>query len=92
ILAGHRWQQFWEDNAQRPNEMPIQDVNDMAQVISGLSDGTTISQPYPEVAWAPDAIELSSNGAKAKIDTVPKYVEAYKASVNEMSEAYVYSG
>ena len=92
ILAGHRWQQFWEDNAQRPNEMSIQYFNDMAQVISGLLDGTTISQPYPEVAWAPDAIELSSNGAKAKIDTLPKYVEAYKASVNEMSEAYVYSG
>lgn len=92
ILAGHRWQQFWQDNAQRPNEMSIQYFNDMAQVISGLLDGTTISKPYPEVAWAPDAIELSSNGAKAKIDTLPKYVETYKASVNEMSEAYVYSG
>lgn len=92
ILAGHRWQQFWQDNEQRPNEMSIQYFNDMAQVISGLLDGTTISKPYPEVAWAPDAIELSSNGAKAKIDTLPKYVETYKASVNEMSEAYVYSG
>lgn len=92
ILAGHRWQQFWQDNEQRPNEMSIQYFNDMAQVISGLLDGTTISKPYTEVAWAPDAIELSSNGAKAKIDTLPKYVETYKASVNEMSEAYVYSG
>lgn len=92
ILAGHRWQQFWENNEQRPNEMSIQYFNDMAQVINGLLDGTTISKPYSEVAWAPDAIELSSNGAKAKIDTLPKYVEAYKASVNDMSEAYVYSG
>lgn len=92
ILAGHRWQQFWEDNHERPNEMTIQYFNDMAQVISGLLDGTTISKPYSQVAWAPDAIELSSNGAKAKIDTLPKYVEAYKASVNTMQEAYVYSG
>lgn len=92
ILAGHRWQQFWEDNAQRPNEMSIQYFNDMAQVLSGLLDGTTISEAYDAVTWAPDAIELSSNGAKAKIDTLPKYVEAYKASVNAMDEAYVYSG
>ena len=92
ILAGHRWQQFDESNAQRPNEMSIQYFNDMAQVINGILDGTTVSNPYDAVAWAPDAIELSSNGAKAKIDTLPKYVEAYKASVNSMEEAYVYSG
>lgn len=92
ILAGHRWQQFWENNAQRPGEMSIQYFNDMAQVISGLLDGTTITSKYNEVAWASDAIELSSNGAKAKIDTLPKFVEAYKASVNQMDEAYVYSG
>mgnify|MGYP007094889965 CR=1 FL=1 len=66
ILAGHRWQQFWEDNAQRPNEMSIQYFNDMAQVISGLLDGTTISNSYTAASWAPDAVELSSNGAKAK--------------------------
>ena len=89
ILAGHRWQQFWENNAQRPNEMSIQYFNDMAQVISGLLDGTTITEDYS--AWE-GAIELSSNGAKAKIDTMPEYVEAYKASVNDMKEAYVYSG
>jgi len=92
ILAGHRWQQFDESNPQRPNEMSIQYFNDMAQVISGLLDGTTISSPYDIVAWAPDAIELSSNGAKAKIDTLPEYVDAYKAAVNAMDEAYVYSG
>lgn len=92
ILAGHRWQQFWEDNAQRPNEMSIQYFNDMAQVISGLLDGTTISNSYTAASWAPDAVELSSNGAKAKIDTLPKYIEAYKKAVNQMQEAYVYSG
>ena len=81
ILAGHRWQQFWEDNAQRPNEMSIQYFNDMAQVISGLLDGTTISNSYTAASWAPDAVELSSNGAKAKIDTLPKYIEAYKKAV-----------
>lgn len=91
ILAGHRWQQFDESNPQRPNEMSIQYFNDMAQVINGLLDGTTISNPYNVVAWAPDAIELSSNGAKAKIDTRPEFVEAYKAAVNAMDEAYVYS-
>ena len=32
------------------------------------------------------------NGAKAKIDTLPKYIEAYKKAVNQMQEAYVYSG
>lgn len=92
ILAGHRWQQFWEDNKQRPGEMSIQYFNDMNQVISGLMDGTTLTSPYSSVSWAPDAIELSSNGAKAKIDTLPKYVEAYKQGVNKMAEAYVYSG
>lgn len=92
ILAGHRWQQFSESNPQRPNEMTIQYFNDMAQVINGLLDGTTVSSPYDVVAWAPDAIELSSNGAKAKIDTLPKYVEAYKKSVNQMDEAFIYSG
>ena len=92
ILAGHRWQQFAESNPQRPNEMSIQYFNDMAQVIKGTLDGTTVSNPYTVVAWAPDAIELSSNGAKAKIDTLPKYVEAYKKSVNAMDEAFVYSG
>lgn len=61
-------------------------------MINGLLDGTTISSPYDVVEWALDAIELSSNGAKAKIDTLPKYVDAYKASVNVMDEAYVYSG
>ena len=37
ILAGHRWQQFWEDNAQRPNEMSIQYFNDMAQSMLKLT-------------------------------------------------------
>lgn len=92
ILAGHRWQQFSESNPERPNEMSIQYFNDMGQVLSGLLDGTTVSKPYTVVAWAPDAIELSSNGAKAKIDTLPKYVEAYKKSVNQMDEAFIYSG
>lgn len=91
ILAGHRWQQFWDANEQRPNEMSIQYFNDMAQVINGLLDGTTITSDYSVKTFGDDAIELSSNGAKAKIDTLPKYVEAYKASVNEMAEAYVYS-
>ena len=91
ILAGHRWQQFDASNPERPNEMTIQYFNDMAQVISGLLNGTTITKPYDVVTWAPDAIELSSNGAKAKIDTLPKYVEAYKKSVTNMQEAFVYS-
>ena len=72
--------------------MSIQYFNDMAQVISGLLDGTTISNSYTAASWAPDAVELSSNGAKAKIDTLPKYIEAYKKAVNQMQEAYVYSG
>ena len=91
ILAGHRWQQFDESNAQRPEEMTIQYFNDMAQVITGLSDGTTIQSPYDAVAWASDAIELSSNGAKAKIDTLPEFVETYLESINTMDEAYIYS-
>ena len=91
ILAGHRWQQFDQSNPERPEEMSIQYFNDMAQVINGLMDGTTITEPYDVVAWAPDAIELSSNGAKAKIDTLPTFVEAYKNSVNQMDEAYIYS-
>ncbi len=92
ILCGHRWQQFWEGNEERPGEMTIQYFNDMAQVITGILDGTTISEEYTDASFAPDAVELSSNGAKAKIDTLPKYVEAYKESVYAMDEAYVYSG
>ncbi|MCF0114958.1 MAG: hypothetical protein HUJ56_06350, partial [Erysipelotrichaceae bacterium] len=34
---------------------------------------------------------LSANGAKAKIDTLPSIVEAYKQAVNAMDEAFVYS-
>ena len=73
ILAGHRWQQFWDQNDERPGEMSIQYFNDMAQVIKGLSDGTTVSKPYS--AGAVTGIELSSNGAKAKIDTTQEYVD-----------------
>lgn len=57
--------------------MSIQYFNDMAQVISGLLDGTTISNSYTAASWAPDAVELSSNGAN---DTLPKYIEAYESS------------
>lgn len=89
ILAGHRWQQFWDQNDERPGEMSIQYFNDMAQVIKGLSDGTTVSKPYS--AGAVTGIELSSNGAKAKIDTKQEYVDTYLKQLNQMSEAYVYS-
>ncbi len=88
ILAGHRWQQFWENNPQRPNEMSIQYFNDMAQVIGGLSDGTTLKSDYP--VWE-GAIELSSNGAKAKVDTLPELVDAYLDDLYKMDEAYIYS-
>lgn len=88
ILAGHRWQQFWEANAQRPNEMSIQYFNDMAQVINGLMDGTTLQEDYS--AWE-GAVELSSNGAKAKVDTLPSIIEDYMDSVYKMDQAYVYS-
>lgn len=89
ILAGHRWQQFWSENAERPNEMSIQYFNDMAQVIIGLTDGTTISKPYDGGIFK--GIELSSNGVKAKIDTTQQIVDTYVSSINQMQEAYVYS-
>ena len=89
ILAGHRWQQFWEDNTQRPGEMSIQYFNDMSQVITGLSDGTTVSTDYTAGTFT--GIELSSNGAKAKIDTTQAYVDTYLNELNKMDEAYVYS-
>ena len=69
--------------------MSIQYFNDMAQVIKGLSDGTTVSKPYS--AGAVTGIELSSNGAKAKIDTKQEYVDTYLKQLNQMSDAYVYS-
>ena len=89
ILAGHRWQQFWETNPQRPGEMSIQYFNDMNQVISGLMDGTTLQEDYSST-WE-GAIELSSNGAKAKVDTLPEYVTGYMDAFYKMDEAYVYS-
>ena len=88
VLAGHRWQQFWEQNAQRPGEISIQYFNDMAQVISGLLNGSTLKQDYSP--WE-GGIELSSNGAKAKIDTLPEFIDAYIEAVNQMDEAYIYS-
>lgn len=91
ILAGHRWQQFWDNNTSKPGEMTIQYFNDMAQVITGLSDGTTSSTEYTSYAGATDGVELSSNGAKAKIDTRQAYVDTYLAQLNQMNEAYVYS-
>ena len=89
ILAGHRCQQFWELNPERPNEMSIQYFNDMAQVINGLTDGTTLRSDYSSV-WE-GGIELSSNGAKAKIDTLPELVDEYIDAVYKMDEAYIYS-
>lgn len=89
ILAGHRWQQFWDQNPQRPGEMTIQYFNDMQQVITGLADGTTVRSDYSSV-WK-GSIELSSNGAKAKIDTLPSLVDTYLNQRNAMKKAYVYS-
>ncbi len=91
ILCGHRWQQFWSENEQAPGEMTIQYFNDMAQVISGLLDGTTVSEEYTGASWATNAVELSSSGCKAKIDTLQEYVDVYVANANQMDEAYVYS-
>lgn len=88
VLAGHRWQQFWDQNAQHPGEITIQYFNDMAQVISGLLNGSTLKEDYPV---REGGIELSSNGARAKIDTLPKYVDAYLDAVNKIDEAYIYS-
>ena len=89
ILAGHRWQQFWDQNPQRPGEMSIQYFNDMQQVITGLTNGSTVSKDYSAGNFS--GIELSSNGAKAKIDTMQKYVDTYLDQLNAMSQAYVYN-
>ena len=88
VLCGHRWQQFWDANPQRPEEITIQYFNDMAQVIKGLTDGTTVSNPYTVME---NGIELSANGAKAKIDTTQAFVDKYLEGVNSVENAYVYS-
>lgn len=92
ILAGHRWQQFWEANAERPGEMTVQYLNDMSQVLSGLQNGTTKKSEYSARGNTTD-IELSSNGCKAKIDTTPALVDEYIDGVNSYDkvEAYIFS-
>ncbi len=89
VLAGHRWQQFWEGNEQRPGEITIQYFNDMAQVLTGLADGSTLQEDYSGVYEG--GVELSSNGAKAKVDTMPEFIDDYLDSLYQMDEAYVYS-
>ncbi len=84
ILAGHRWQQFWENNPQRPNEMSIQYLNDMNAVLSGLQNGTAKKEDYS--AWE-GAIEVSADGCKAKVDTTPELVEKYLDAVNSYNAA-----
>ena len=92
ILAGHRWQQFYDGfGADKPNEMGIQYLNDLNQVLNGLADGTTKRAPYT-VRGNADDIELSATGSKAKVDTQQAPIDAYLAALTKMDEAYVYSG
>lgn len=74
ILCGHRWQQFYEGNPQRPEEMSIQYLNDMVAVAQGLQNGSSLIEPY---AVRAGAVEVSANDRKAKIDTTPEIIEMY---------------
>ncbi|MBR2811296.1 MAG: MBL fold metallo-hydrolase, partial [Solobacterium sp.] len=88
ILAGHRWQQFWTENAQRPNEMSIQYFNDMGQVLTGLTNGSTLIEDY---SAREGAVELSQPGCRAKVDTMPEYIDAYLIGLSTIDEAYIYN-
>ena len=85
ILCGHRWQQFWENNEQRPGEMTIQYLNDMAAVLTGLTNGSTLKSEY--TSYGTDSLELSANGCKAKIDTTPALIQEYLDGVNSYNGA-----
>lgn len=91
ILAGHRWQQFWEDNEKRPGEMSIQYLNDMKAVIDGLKDNTSAKNPYDARGNAAD-IEISSGG-KAKVDTTQEIIDKFLAAQNkyDKTEIFVYN-
>lgn len=88
ILAGHRCQQFWQYNTWNTGEMTIQYFNDMGQVIGGLSDGTSLKEPY---ASYEGGIEISANGSRARVDTLPEIIDDYLANLYKMPEAYIYS-
>lgn len=93
ILAGHRWQQFWEENAQRPGEIGIQYLNDMGALLTGLQNGSTVKEEYAD-SPVEGGIELSANGGKAKIDTTQAIIDAYLDGVNSYSgeaDAWVFS-
>lgn len=91
ILAGHRWQQFWEDNANRPGEMSVQYINDMKAVIDSLKDNTVIRTEYTLRGVEGD-IELSTGG-KAKVDTTQEIIDKFLAGLNkyDKTEIFVYS-
>lgn len=93
ILAGHRWQQFWEENAQRPGEIGIQYLNDMNALLTGLQNGSTVKSDYAS-SPVEGGIELSANGGKAKIDTTQEIINAYLDGVNSYTgeaDAWVFS-
>ncbi len=79
ILAGHRWQQFKQDNPERPEEMTPQYFRDMQKVLDGLRDGSSVCEPYPAAAHiSTDAVEVCHAGAHAKIDTLPLFISHYQ--------------
>ncbi len=93
VLAGHRWQQFWSENAQRPGEIGIQYLNDMNALLTGLQNGSTVKSDYAS-SPVEGGIELSANGGKAKIDTTQEIVDAYLDGVNSYTgeaDAWVFS-
>ncbi|MBR4163790.1 MAG: MBL fold metallo-hydrolase, partial [Solobacterium sp.] len=92
ILAGHRWQQFYDfGDGSQPKEMGIQYLNDLSAVISGLANGTTMRSPYT-LRGNEEDIELTAVGSKAKVDTQQPCIDAYLKALVQIDEAYVYSG
>lgn len=87
IFAGHRWQQFWEGNEQRPNEMSVQYLNDMKQTIQGLTNGSSKVEDYDMYA---NGLEVSTPGSKAKLDTSQANIDRYLDHLNDFKGTHTY--
>ncbi len=75
LLGGHRWQQFFLGNLNRPEEMDLNYLRDMRQVLAGIHTGASLSIPYDEKEGG---ITVFRRGCRAMIDTWPEYVDSFR--------------
>lgn len=76
ILAGHRWQQFWDGNELSPGELDEQYLDGMLTILDALCEGTAKTEPYALRNPATD-LKVTYGDLKAEIDTTQKNIDEF---------------